>query len=98
MPEKTLSEKLAEIAAMGDEGLALLEATSEVIRSLSAEDEDGNITEVLTGDAVADAAILRAMGVEKAIKNKFDVDIEQVLGVLELLVNAFTTVSAFYKG
>jgi hypothetical protein len=98
MPEKTLDQKLTEIAAMGEEGLAILEATAEVIRALGPKEEGGNIEEVLTGDPVADAAILRAMGVEKVIKNKYDVDIEQVLGVLELLVNAFTTVSAFYKG
>ena len=95
MPKK-FQERLEEYAALGETTTALFGAAADLLQSLRS--ENGEALEVLTGDPVADASILRAMGVEKAIKDKWSVDLEQVLGFLGLLVDAFTTITEFYKG
>jgi len=93
----TIEEKITELAAMGPKLAAVFGATSEILGLLRDGATDKANPEILTGDSVADASILRALGVEQTIKDKWNVDLCQVLDLLGFLGMAFPEIAGFFK-
>jgi hypothetical protein len=94
---KSFEDQLDKLASMGPKVNALFGATADVLRILRGKADNPESPEFLVGDPVADAAILRAMGVEKVIKDKWKVDVGQVIELLDFFGSAFSAACDFYK-
>ena len=74
---------------------SLFGAASEILKILG--DPGTSPQALLTGDPVADAAILRAAGVESVIKTRWNMDSESVLEFLNLLLSAGAAIGPMFK-
>jgi hypothetical protein len=84
--EKTVEARLLEVAGMGLKAADLVGAVADLITNLKGDGET-EIEPLLTGDPVADAAILRAKGVEQVIKERWNIDLEKVAEALYLFLD-----------
>ena len=97
MAERNVEEVLEAIAGTGLKAAGLMGATAELIKSLKGYSGSRPIESLLTGDLVADKAIIRAAGVEDVIKNRFSFDLDQVLDFLYFLLQAGPAVKVLFQ-
>jgi hypothetical protein len=93
-----LEEFLDKMSDMGPSLPAIFGATSDALKMIREKEVANKGIEILSGDKVADEAILRTLGVEKAIKDKWNVDLCQVLDLMKFFGSVFSMSSVFYKG
>ena len=97
MPKsKKFEEILGEMASMGPGLNATFGAVSDILTLLRKTAKDPTEPAQLTGDPVADAALLRALGVEKTIKDRWNIDLGDAVHFIEFLTNAFTGIAPFF--
>jgi len=79
--------------ANSDEAKNVAGAGADLIEDLFKEKDAGSADHLLTGDKYTDASIRRGKAVEQAIKDKWNVDLEDALDFIYMLVEAGTKLS-----
>ena len=94
MDIQVVQTALEQYSKTGLKASSLFGAASDIIKILS--DPGTSPRNLLTGDPIADAAILRAAGVEQVIKARWNMNVEDVVEFLQLLLTAGTAMGPLF--